>query len=219
VNYSALVTAIQDYTENAFQTTDVNNFIVQAEQRVFNTIQFPSLRENVTGTLTAGNPYVSAPTDFLAAYSLAAIDTTGAYNFLIIKDVNFIREAYPNPTTSTGLPLYYAIFGPQTGNPDLLSFIVGPTPDTNYTVELHYFFYPQSITTASNGQSWLGNNFDTVLLYGALVEAYTFMKGEDDLLKMYDAKFKEALDMAKRLGDGMERQDSYRNGQARTVVK
>ena len=147
------------------------------------------------------------------------IDATGAYNYAIIKDVNFIREAYPNPVTSVGLPKYYAMFGPQSSNQAQLTFIVGPTPDSAYTVELHYFFYPQSITTASSGTTWLGNEFDTVLLYGALVEAYTFMKGEEDMLKLYDAKFKEALDMAKRLGDGLERQDSYRNGQARVVVK
>ena len=219
MNYTALVTAIQDYTENSFQTVDVNNFIVQAEQRIFNTVQFPSLRQNVTGALTANNPYLACPSDFIAPYSLAVIDATGAYNYAIIKDVNFIREAYPNPVTSVGLPKYYAMFGPQSSNQAQLTFIVGPTPDSAYTVELHYFFYPQSITTASSGTTWLGNEFDTVLLYGALVEAYTFMKGEEDMLKLYDAKFKEALDMAKRLGDGLERQDSYRNGQARVVVK
>ena len=219
MNYSALVTEIQNYTENTFNTVDINTFIVQAEQRVFNTVQFPSLRQNVTGTLTAGNPYVSLPTDFIAPYSLAIVDTTGAYNYAIIKDVNFIREAYPNPTTSTGLPKYYALFGPQSSNQALLSLIIGPTPDTNYAVELHYFFYPQSITTSTTGTSWLGNEFDTVLLYGALVEAYTFMKGEDDLLKLYDQKFKEALDLAKRIGDGMERSDAYRNNQARVPVK
>jgi hypothetical protein len=218
MNYSALVVAISDYTENTFDTVDVNLFITQAEQRIYNTIQFPSLRKNVTGTVTASNKYLSCPTDFLAPYSLAVIDGTGTYTYMLNKDVNFIREAYPVPT-STGLPKYYALFGPTTssGVPTTeLSFILGPTPDTTYSVELHYFYYPESITTATT--TWLGDNFDSVLLYGSLVEAYTYMKGEQDMVALYDGKYKEALTLAKRLGDGMERQDAYRSGQYRQQV-
>ena len=221
MNYAALVTAISTYTENTFPTTAVNTFITQAEQRIYNTIQFPSLRKNVTGTITSSNKYLSCPDDFLAVYSLAVYPTGGGdYTFLLNKDVNFIREAYPNPT-STGAPKYYALFGPTTsGAPPAptaeLSFIVGPTPNANYGAELHYFYYPESITTAVN--TWLGDNFDTVLLYGALVEAYTYMKGEADIIALYDGKYKEAVALAKRLGDGLERQDAYRSGQVRIPV-
>jgi len=218
MNYAALVTAISDYTENTFDTVDVNLFITQAEQRIYNTVQFPSLRKNVTGSVTVSNKYLSCPVDFLAPYSLAVVDGAGAYTYLLNKDVNFIREAYPTPT-STGLPKYYALFGPTTsaGVPTTeLSFILGPTPDTTYTVELHYFYYPESITTATT--TWLGDNFDSVLLYGALVEAYTYMKGEPDMVSLIGSKYKEALALAKRLGDGMERQDAYRSGQLRVAV-
>ena len=223
MNYAALVVAISDYTENTFQTVDVNLFITQAEQRIYNSIQFPSIRKNVTGTITASNKYLSAPDDFLATYSLAIFSGSGPYTFLLNKDVNFIREAYPTPT-DTGTPKYYALFGPTTtaGPPSLptneLSFILGPTPDATYSAELHYYYYPESITTVASGQTWLGDNFDTVLLYGALIEAYTYMKGETDLLSLYDGKYKEALGLAKRLGDGMERQDAYRSGQYRQAV-
>jgi hypothetical protein len=221
MNYAALVTAISTYTENTFPTTQMNTFITQAEQRIYNTIQFPSLRKNVTGTVAASNKYLSCPDDFLAVYSLAVYPAGGGdYTFLLNKDVNFIREAYPNPT-STGAPKYYALFGPTTsGAPPVptveLSFIVGPTPDTNYGAELHYFYYPESITTALT--TWLGDNFDTVLLYGALVEACTYMKGEADIIALYDGKYKEAIALAKRLGDGLERQDAYRSGQVRIPV-
>ena len=217
MNYSALVAAVSSYTENVFSTTDMNTFITQAEQRIYNTIQFPSLRKNVTGIMTASNPYLACPTDFLSAYSLAVFPTGGAYTFLLNKDVNFIREAYPTPS-STGTPKYYALFGPDSTNAQELTFILGPTPDVTYNVELHYFFYPESITTIVGGQTWLGDNFDTVLLYGTLVEAYTYMKGETDMLQLYDAKYKEALVLAKRLGDGLERQDAYRSGQYRQPV-
>jgi len=221
MNYAALVVAISDYTENTFQTVDVNLFITQAEQRIYNSVQFPSIRKNVTGTITANNKYLSAPDDFLSSYSLAIFSGSGPYTFLLNKDVNFIREAYPTPT-DTGTPKYYALFGPTTttGPPSLptneLSFILGPTPDATYSAELHYYYFPESITTA--GTTWLGDNFDTVLLYGALVEAYTYMKGEADLVALYDGKYKEALGLAKRLGDGMERQDAYRSGQYRQAV-
>jgi hypothetical protein len=233
MTYTELLTAIQTYTENTFpattladstvvsSTTQLNRFITQAEQRIYNSVQFPSLRKNVTGSVTSGNKYLSAPEDYLATYSLAVIDATGNYEYLLNKDVNFIRQAYPNPTSDTGLPRYYALFGPTVNTSTItneLSFIVGPTPDASYSVELHYYYYPVSITVASSGQTWLGDNFDTVLLYGALVEAYTYMKGESDMITLYDTKYKEALALAKRLGDGMERQDAYRSGQFRQAV-
>jgi hypothetical protein len=217
VNYAALQQAIQDYCQNT-ETSFVSNistFVQQAEQRIFNTVQFPSLRKNVVGSTTASNQYLSCPNDFLAAYSLAVIDGTGAYSYLLNKDVNFIRESYPSPT-STGTPSYYALFGPQTAAQTELTLILGPTPDAVYQMELHYFFYPPSIVTA--GTSWLGDNLDSVLLYGSLVEAYTYMKGEADMLTLYDGKYKDALQLAKRLGDGLERRDAYRSGQARVPV-
>ncbi len=230
MNYSDLSAAIQSYTENTFPTTyladgsavtsadQIARFVRQAEQRIYNTVQFPSLRKNATGTTSIGNKYLSCPTDFLAAYSLAVVDGTGAYEYLLNKDVNFIRQSYPSPTDS-GLPRYYALFGPTVAGLTItneLSFILGPTPDAGYTVELHYYYYPESIVTAST--TWLGDNFDSVLLYGSLVEAYTFMKGDADMLTLYDTKYKEALGLAKRLGDGMERQDAYRSGQYRQPV-
>ena len=224
MNYAALVVAISDYTENTFQTVDVNLFITQAEQRIYNSVQFPSIRKNVTGTITASNKYLSCPDDFLAPYSLAVFPVGGGdYIYLLNKDVNFMREAYPNPT-STGTPKYYALFGPTTtaGPPSLptneLTFILGPTPSTAYSAELHYYYYPESITTVASGQTWLGDNFDTVLLYGALIEAYTYMKGETDMMALYNQKYVQALALAKRLGDGMERQDAYRSGQVRVEV-
>ena len=331
MTYTELVTAIQGYTENQFpavyladgttesSTSQINRFIEQAEQRIYNTIQFPSLRANKTGALTAGNAYLSCPNDFLSVYSLAVINN-GVYTYLLNKDVNFIREAYP--TTSSlyySQPQYYALFGPQYGNVAELSFILGPTPDQSYVVELHYYYYPPTIiqggitgvaqlgastgysagsgytngvysnvpfsyvanqptnaggsvngnsaiatitvsggtitninvtsggvyysigdvltvsgsyigasgtnfyTTVtgvgnSTGVTWLGDNYDNVLLYGALVEAYTFMKGEQDIIALYDGKYKEAVEQAKRLGDALERQDAYRSGQYRQAV-
>ena len=306
MNYAELVDAIQGYTENTFTDSQLATFVQQTEQRVFNTVQFPSLRKNMTGTTTLNNKYLSTPSDFLAPYSLAVIDGSGNYEYLLNKDVNFIRQAYPSPT-STGAPKYYALFGPTTtsgATPQVtneLSFIIGPTPDAAYTVELHFYYYPSSIVqggiatlgvvtggggysngtyydvpllggdgggatativvaggavvsaaiasagagyrvdniltvgttigatgsgfsvpvgtlTNNNGRSWLGDNFDSVLLYGSLVEAYTFMKGEADLIQLYDTKYKEALMLAKRLGDGMERMDAYRSGQVRIPV-
>jgi len=231
MNYSELSSAIQTYTENNFptitladsstvsSTAQINRFIEQAEQRIYNSVQFPSLRKNVTGTITANNKYLSCPDDFLAPYSLAVFPYGGgSYTYLLNKDVNFMREAYPSPT-DTGTPKYYALFGPTVSGAIIsneLSFILGPTPDTAYSAELHYYYYPESITTATT--SWLGDNFDTVLLYGSLVEAYTFMKGEQDLIALYNQKYMEALALAKRLGDGMERQDAYRSGQFRQAV-
>ena len=217
MNYAALSAAISSYLQN-YETDFVANiptFVRQAEQRVYNTVQFPSLRKSSGGTLTANNPYLEAPDDLLSVYSLAVIDGFGTYTFLLNKDVNFIREAYP-VATSKGLPKYYAIFGPRYTVPFELVFIVGPTPNLGYSVEMQYYFYPASIVTASN--TWLGDNFDSVLLYGSLVEAYTYLKGEADLIALYDGKYKEALAMAKRLGDGMDRQDAYRSGQYRQPV-
>ena len=194
-------------------------FITQAEKRIYNVVQIPALRKNVTGVTTASNKYLACPDDFLSSYSLAAINpTTGAYTYLLNKDVNFIREAYPTPT-STGSPKYYALFGPAVISSVItaeLSFIIGPTPDAAYSVELHYYYYPESITSA--GTTWLGDNYDPVLLYGTLVEAYTYMKGEQDMIGLYDGKYKEAMGQLKRLGDGLERQDAYRSGQARVPV-
>ena len=321
MTYTELITAIQSYTENQFPavyladgttestTTQLNRFIEQAEQRIYNDIQFPSLRSNVTGVLTAGNPYLSCPNDFLSVYSIAVYPTTGSsaynYTYLLNKDVNFIREAYPTSSNSANyaLPQYYALFGPQYTNNTLLSFMLGPTPDQNYGVELHYYYYPSSIiqgnitavnlTTAgsgytagvyydvpvtggngnsavatvtvssvggvsaitivsggayyvvgdvitvsatyigssgtnftatvssvgnSTGITWLGDSYDAVLLYGCLVEAYTYMKGDTDMLTLYNTKYSEALAQAKRLGDGLERQDAYRSGQYRQPV-
>lgn len=218
MNYASLVTAVQDYLENTFSTVDINTCVTQAEQRIYNTVQLPALRKNVTGTMTLNNQYLACPTDFLSSYSLAVIaPVTGAYTYLLNKDVSFIREAYTVPASS-GTPKYYALFGPRSDQPTELSFIVGPTPDASYAVELHYFFYPESITTAASGTTWLGDNYDPVLLYGTLVEAYTLMKGEADLLALYNTKFSEALSQLKRLGDGLEKQDAYRSGQQRVPV-
>lgn len=224
MNYTELSAAISAYTENTEQDflNEIPVFVKQAEQRIYNTVQFPSLRKNVTGLVVSGNKYLSAPSDFLAVYSLAVITDYGtaaeAYEFLLNKDVNFIRQAYPTPA-STGIPKYYALFGPTVSGSTItneLSLIMGPTPDAAYTVELHYYYYPESIVTA--GTSWLGDNFDSVLLYGSLVEAYTYMKGEQDMMTTYNQKYMEALGLAKRLGDGMERQDAYRSGQFRQKV-
>ena len=201
----------------------MNLFITQAEQRIYNTVQFPSLRKNVTGFTTASNKYLSCPSDYLSTYSLAVIDASGNYEYLLNKDVNFIRQAYPNPA-DTAIPKYYALFGPTTTNSatpvitDELSFILGPTPDAEYNVELHYYYYPESITVAADGRTWLGDNFDSVLFYGSLVEAITYMKGEGDMVQLYNQKYMEALAQAKRLGDGLERQDAYRSGQYRQAV-
>ena len=285
MNYTQLKQLIQDYTQN-YETTfvaDIPTFVEQAEQRIFNSIQFPSLRKNVVGSITPYNQYLALPSDFLAPYSLAiyenasttatgtsgaytitvgsssniipgqiasgtgiapgalvvslnglvvtlnlpntatvsgAITFQGNYSFLLNKDVNFIREVYGNPI-AYGTPQYYALFGPTVVSSVIttnLSVIMGPTPDTNYYSELHYYYYPVSISQTADGTSWLGNNFDTVLLYGSLVEAYTFMKGEQDMMGLYNQKYVEALALAKRLGDGMERQDAYRTPQFRQAV-
>ena len=227
MNYTQLTDAICDYTQN-FDTDFVSNipvFVEQAEERIFNTVQFPALRKNQFSLITANNKYVSLPNDFLSVFSLALVTgvvganlDTGTYEYLLNKDVNFIRQAYPSPN-DTGEPKYYALFGPTILNSAItteLSLILGPTPDAAYYVELHYFYYPESIVTAST--SWLGDNYDPVLLYGSLVEAITFMKGEADMVALYNGKYTEALAQAKRLGDGLERGDAYRDGQYKQKV-
>jgi hypothetical protein len=307
MTYTELSNAIQAYTENTETNfvAEIPVFVMQAEQRIYNSLQFPSIRKNVTSTVAINTKYLDCPLDFLAVYSMAVVDSSGNYEYLLNKDVNFIRQAYPNPTTDVGIPKYYALFGPTVLNSviyDELSFILGPTADANYSVELHYYHYPESIVqspvatigtitggsayttgtyfnvpltggtgsgalatvtvsggavtavtitngglqytvggslsasaaniggtgsgfsvlistvTNADGRSWLGDNFDTVLLYGSLLEAYTYMKGEADIMALYNQKFMEALALAKRLGDGMERQDAYRSGQFRQAV-
>lgn len=220
MNYTTLVGTIQAYTENDFpnssgtggltSTQQINTFIQEAEQRIYNTVQLLDLRKNVTGNATASNMYLTVPTDWLANYSLAVIDpVTGGYDYLLNKDVNFIREAFPYPAT-TGKPTHYAMF-------DQNSYILGPTPDSNYLVELHYFYYPPSIVEA--GTSWLGDNFDSVLLYGSLLEAGAFMKSEADTMSVYQKRYDEALAQLKELGEGKNRQDMYRTQQVRYPVK
>lgn len=308
MNYSQLFIAIQDYTENQFPDTyladgssvsaaqQINRLIQQAEQKIYNTVQIPSLRKNVTGNVTTNSPYLACPDDYLSSYSMAVIDpVTGYYEYLLNKDVNFIRQSYP-PPNSTGTPKYYALFGTRYTAKNELSFILGPTPDTNYEVELHYYYYPVSIvqqvasavgaitpgsgytngyytsvpTSATygegatlnitvsggivtaaeiayggsgyqvgetltatigssgsgfsvpvtsvnnqNGTSWLGDNFDSCLLNGCLAEAATYMKQEADMVQLYNQKFQESLSQLKRLGDGLERGDAYREGQTK----
>lgn len=220
MNYTELKQAVADYTQNEFTATDYATFTKQAEQRIYNFAQPANLRKNVTGNLTSGNKYLSCPADFLSVYSMAVINN-GEYVYLIDKDVNFMREVYPS-TTATGVPKYYALFGPtvvSSAITDELSFIVAPTPNSSYLVELHYNYYPESMVDAADGRTWLGDNFDTVLFYGVLLEAYTFMKGEPDLMQLYDAKFKEAIALYKALADGKQRGDTYRDGQVKYPVK
>jgi hypothetical protein len=218
MNYADLVTAVSDYCENTFPTADMNVFIKQAEQRIYNSVQIANLRKNVTGNVTIGNKYVSCPEDFLSVYSIAIINTDGSYEYLLNKDVNFIRQAYPQPT-DTGLPKYYAIFGPTVNTGVItteLSFLVGPTPNLAYGLELHYYYYPESIVTA--GTTWLGDNFDSALLYGTMCEAITYMKGEADMVKLYNDRYVQAIALLKNLGDGKQRMDAYRDGQVRIPV-
>lgn len=278
MNYSELVTAVTDYCENTFPTADMNTFIQQAEQRIYNTVQIANLRKNVTGSLTSGNKYLACPQDFLSPYSLAVypvITTTatgtsgeftvtvasatgvaagqavsgtnipsgtyvravtgttvyltqansgavsgtiifqGDYLFLLNKDVNFIREAYPQ-TATRGEPKHYAIFGPQSNDVNELSFIVGPTPNLSYTAELHYYYYPESIVDAQT--TWLGDNFDSALLYGTICEAFVYMRQETDMVKLAQDRYVQAIALLKNLGDGKQRADAYRDGQVRVQV-
>ena len=213
MNYTQLVNEIQSYTENQFQTTDIDTFIQQAEQRIYNAVQLPALRKNVTGTMTSGNKYLAMPTDWLATFSLAVINNTNEYLYLLNKDVNFIRQSFPDTDSDFyGQPQYYAVFDQNT-------FILGPTPDASYAVELHYFYYPESITTVVGGQTWLGDNFSSTLLYGSLLEAYTYMKGEQDVINQYQKRYDEAMILLKQLSDGKDRQDAYRSGQVRYPVQ
>jgi len=302
MNYEQLYNNIQSYAENTEQlfVANIPVFVMEAEERIYNSVQLPSLRKNVIGTMTFGNSYLSCPIDYLSTYSLAVIDSSGNYSYLLNKDVNFIRQSYPNPT-STGMPQYYALFGTQYNNNNELSFILGPTPDTNYNAELHYFYYPPTIVQGqisllgnitggslytngiyqnvsltggsganatadiliasgavvscnlkfggnfyavgdvlscsslgstgsgfsilvnavsnATGTSWLGENYDPVLFYGAMREAMIFMKGEQDMVAYYEKMYEEALAQLNRLGTGLERGDAYRNGQARIMVK
>jgi hypothetical protein len=237
MTYNELFIAVKNYLQNDFPnntwtnvagtgtttsdgTEQINLFISQAEERIYNSVQIPALRKNVTGLTTSGNKYLSCPGDFLSVFSMAAIDATGRYEYLLNKDVNFIRAAYPNPST-TGLPQYYALFGPTVVTSvitDELSFILGPTPDAVYTIELHYYYYPESITVAADGRTWLGDNYSPVLLYGTMLEAYVFLKGEQDMMAAYEGKYKEAMSQLNRLGTGLERGDAYRDGQAKIKV-
>jgi len=226
MNYATLFETIKGYVENDFPNTSwtgsdgsstvtltsteqINTFIQEAEQRIYNMVQLLDLRKNVTGNVTSGNKYLSVPSDWLANFSLAVIDADGNYEYLLDKDVSYIRQAFPNPN-DTGFPTHYAFF-------DENSYILGPTPDDDYQVELHYFYYPPSIVTA--GTSWLGDNFDSVLLYGSLLEAYTFMKGEAEIISNYQQRYGEALAMLKQLGEGKNRQDMYRTPQIRQPVR
>ena len=237
MTYNELFIAVKNYLQNDFPTNtwtnvagtgtttssgtnQINFFIQQAEERVYNSVQIPALRKNVTGVTTNGNKYLSCPSDFLSVFSMAVIDADDNYEYLLNKDVNFIRAAYPSPNDE-GIPKYYALFGPTvvTGTiTDELSFILGPTPDAIYNIELHYYYYPESITVAGDGRTWLGDSYSPVLLYGTLVEAYTFLKGEVDITAQYEKKYQEALAQLNRLGTGLERGDAYRDGQAKIRV-
>lgn len=211
MNYTELVGAIQSYTENQYSTTDINTFIQQAEQRIYNSVQLPDLRKNVTGNMTSGNKYLQLPTDWLSTFSMAVINSDNEYTYLLNKDVNFIRESFPDTDSSFyGKPEYYAIF-------DDTAIILGPTPDANYSTELHYYYYPESIVTATN--TWLGDNFDTALFYGSLLEAAAFMKDDADTVTQYMNKYNEAMGLLQNLGEGKNRRDAYRSGQERIPVK
>ena len=211
MTYTELVAAIKSYTENDYSTTDVNTFIQNAEQRIHNTVQLPDLRKNVTGTMSSGNKYFSLPSDWLSTFSIAVIDTNNEYTYLLNKDVNFVRESFPDTDSGFyGKPEYYGIFDDTT-------MILGPTPDANYSAELHYYYYPESIVTADN--TWLGDNFDTALFYGALLEAAAFMKEDPDTVTQYTARYSEVMQLLKNLGDGKNRRDAYRSGQERIPVR
>ena len=218
MTYDELVTQVNDYIENSFPTSNIDTFIKQAEQRIYNTVQLASLRKNVTGTATVGNKYLQCPADFLSVYSIAVISDS-EYLYLLNKDVNFIREAYPSTAAAfRGKPKHYAIFGPRSDNEDELSFILGPTPDLSYEVELHYFYLPESIVDSADGRTWLGDNFDSALLYGTLMEAATYTKAEQDMVQLYNERYVQAIALLKNLGDGKQRMDAYRDGQVRVQV-
>lgn len=215
MNYTELKTAVEDYCENTFTALDFATMTGLAEQKIYNSVQLPSLRKTATGALISGNQYLAAPTDFLSVFSLAVITPSGAYTYLLNKDVNFIREAYPSVST-TGTPKYYAVYGPDSVSPTELTFILGPTPSAGITTELNYFFYPTSIVVSNT--SWLGDNFDSALFNATMVEAVRFMKGEPDMVALYADQYKQSLTLLKNLSDGKLRQDAYRSGQLRTQV-
>jgi hypothetical protein len=211
MNYAQLSQSIQDYvqsTETSF-VANIPNFVQLAEERIYNSVQIPALRQNSTATMTIGNKYMALPSDWLSTFSLAVFNpTNNEYTYLLNKDVNFIRGSYPD-ADDMGRPQYYAIWDDST-------MLLGPAPDLAYTAELHYYYYPPSIVNVGN--SWLGTNFETVLLYGALREAYIYLKGEQDMMNYYEQKYQESLMLLKRLGDGLDRQDAYRSGQVRIPV-
>jgi hypothetical protein len=210
MTYTELVAAIKSYTENNYSTADINTFIENAEQRIYNSVQLPDLRKNVTGAMTSGNKYFSLPSDWLSTFSIAVVNADNEYTYMLNKDVNFIRESFPDTDAPFyGKPEYYAIFDDTT-------MILGPTPNDNYVSELHYYYYPESIVIA--GTSWLGNNFDTALLYGSLLEAAAFMLSEPDTIANYMARYQEAMGLLTNLGEGKNRRDAYRSGQARIPV-
>jgi hypothetical protein len=225
MDYTTLFETIKGYVENDFpdtawagsagstvtltSTEQINTFIQQAELRINNTVQLLVQRKNATINCVTGNPYVTAPADWLANFSLAVITPSGNYEFLLNKDVSYIRSSFPNPATQ-GLPTHYADFDDNT-------FLMGPTPDSNYSLDINYFYYPPSIVTT--GTSWLGDNFDAALLYGALLEAYTFMKGEADVIAGYQKRYDDSIMMLKELGEGKNRQDMYRDPQVRYPVR
>jgi hypothetical protein len=210
MNYTQLSQTIQDYAETneALFVANIPNFVQFAEERIYNAVQIPAIRKNQIGNFTAGDHYLALPDDYLASFSLAVIDADGNYEYLLDKDVNFIRQAYPS-ASDDGVPKYYAQFQPYT-------YLIGPTPDSNYSVELHYYYYPESIVTA--GTTWLGDNFETALVYGALREAVIFQKGEQDMVAYYESKYQESLALLKDLGDGKDRRSAYRDGQLRLPV-
>lgn len=216
MDYASLRVAVEDAVENTFTDSDFATMTKLAEQRIYNSVQLPALRKNETGTLTQGNSYLSAPSDFLSVFSLAVISSTGSYSYLLDKDVNFIRESFPNPNVQ-GVPKYYAIFGPRSTDPRELSFILGPTPNAALTVELHYFYYPESIVTANT--TWLSDNFDSALFNAVMVEAARWMKQEADIVAIMDKEYQQSMALLKNLGDGKNRQDAYRSGQLRLSVK
>ncbi len=216
MTYTELCANIADITQNEYTAAEYKMFTQQTEQRIFNSVQLPSLRKTAAIASVIGNQFINAPTDFLSAFSVAVVDpATLEYTYLLNKDVNFIREAYPT-VAATGTPKHYAIYGNQTGTELALRFILGPTPDKVYSTELAYFYYPESIVTA--GTTWLGENFDSALLNGALVEAIRFMKGEQDMVKLYQDMYVQSITLLKNLGDGKLRQDAYRSGQPRNAV-
>ena len=210
--FTTLKTAIQDYTQNTESTfvTNLPTVIKQAEDRIVKSVELPNFRKNVTGTFTNGNHYLATPSDYLYPFSLAVLDSSNNYSYLISTDVSFIREAYPS-ASSTGTPKHYAQFDDTT-------FIVGPSPSSSLNVELHYYYIPQSITASSDGTSWLGTNAPELLLYASLIEAYTFMKGEPDIMANYEKRFQEALQKLTLLSDGYNRKDAYRDGQRKLDV-